>query len=188
MKNLSKISHDLRGPLTSIKGFSQLLIEGYSDKLDVEVLLRLKEIFNQSIFLKKKIDEIFADIEPQTEYYDVLIVEDDDATVMLLSDFFELRGHVSKGVSTGVKGLEELARNTPKIILLDIVLPDINGYEICKKIKFSEKLKKLKEIPVYYITAVPEPDVSKHLNETGADGYFLKPFDFAQFEVLFEYL
>ncbi len=188
LKNLSKLSLNLKGPLTSIKGFSQLLIEGYSDKLNVEVLLRIKEIFYQSIFLEKKIDELLTDIEPESEQYEVLIVEDDTATIMVLTDFFELRGHVVKGVSTGENGLDELTRTIPKVILLDIVLPDIDGYEICKKIKFDEKLKELKDIPVYYITAIPETDVSKRMDETGADGYFLKPFDFRKFEVLFEHL
>ncbi|MFX1340230.1 MAG: response regulator, partial [Promethearchaeota archaeon] len=80
---------------------------------------------------------------------------------------------------------EELKRYKPKLILLDIILPDIYGYEICKKIKTDNKFK---SIPVYYITAVPEADVQKNMEETGADGFFLKPFKFNKFESLFNYL
>jgi CheY-like chemotaxis protein len=74
---------------------------------------------------------------------------------------------------------------TPKKILSDILLPDISGYEICKTIKLNNKLK---DIPIFYITAVTEPEVSQKLKETGAEGYFTKPFDLTEFIVLFDYL
>ena len=73
----------------------------------------------------------------------------------------------------------------PKLILLDILLPDISGYEICKTIKLNNKLK---DIPIFYITAVTEPEVSQKLKETGAEGYFTKPFDLSEFNILFDYL
>lgn len=188
LENISKTYHGLKEPLTSIKGFSQLIIERYSNQLEAEILLRIKEIFNQSIFLEKKINEILSDIEPEKETYDILIVEDDSATIMVLTDFFELRGYYCKGVTTGTKGLEELTRYSPKLILLDIVLPDIDGYEICKKIKFDEKYKRFRDIPIYFITAVPESEVSKKINGSGAEGFLSKPFEFPSFEILFSYL
>ncbi|MFX1532443.1 MAG: PleD family two-component system response regulator, partial [Promethearchaeota archaeon] len=107
------------------------------------------------------------------------------ATITVLTNFFEIRGYSCKGISSGVKGLEELSNSIPRIVLLDIILPDINGYEICKKIKSDERLK---EIPIFYITAMPESEVSGKLNETGADGYLLKPFKFPKFNILFNYL
>ena len=76
-------------------------------------------------------------------------------------------------------------KNVPKLILLDIFLPDITGYEVCQRIRTNEKLKK---IPLFYITAVPEGEVSEKVKDTGADGYFLKPFDITSFTRLFEYL
>jgi len=54
------------------------------------------------------------------------------------------------------------------LILLDILLPDRSGYEICKTLKFDETYKKFKNIPIYYVTAVPEVEVAKKLKETGA--------------------
>ena len=185
IENLSKITHDLKEPLTSIKGFSQLIIEKYGKKLDVDLLLRIKEIFNQSIYLEKKIDDLSSSLEPTKQIYDILIIDDDALTIMVLTDFFELRGFKCKGIKSGIQGLEELKRFKPKIVLLDIILPDIDGYEICKKIKSDEKLK---DIPIYYITAIPDFEVSKNLNETKADGYFLKPFNFDEFEGMFDSL
>ena len=73
----------------------------------------------------------------------------------------------------------------PKLILLDILLPDVSGYEICKKIKADEKLK---DIPVYYITAVPEAEVHSKMSETKANGYILKPFNISEFNILLDYL
>lgn len=104
---------------------------------------------------------------------------------MVLTDLFNLRGLTSKSATNGIKGLELLKKSNPKVILLDIVLPDIDGYEICKKIKFHEEFKKFKDIPIYYITAVEESKVKEHMDQTGANGYFLKPFILSEFELLF---
>lgn len=116
---------------------------------------------------------------------DLLIIDEDDATCTVLEAFFKLKGYSSLCVSTGTKALEMLKEITPKVILLDILLPDIKGYEICKRIKSNDKLV---EIPVFYTSALPELNISEHIVDTKADGYFLKPFDFSEFETLFRYL
>ena len=183
--NLSKFTHDLKEPLTSIKGFSQLILENEAEKLDSNMLLRIKEIYGQSVFLENKINTIIGEIEPETLSYDILIIEDDTSTIMVLTDFFDIKGFSSIGVTTGTKGLEELNRSAPSLILLDIILPDISGYEICKKIKLNDKLK---DIPIFYITAIPESEVRKRIDETGAEGFLRKPFNFSEFNNIFEYL
>ncbi|MFW9950221.1 MAG: hypothetical protein ACFFKA_08860, partial [Candidatus Thorarchaeota archaeon] len=58
------------------------------------------------------------------------------------------------------------------------------GYDICKKIKSNQKLK---NIPVFLLTAIPGSEVEKRIEEVKADGYILKPFDFSDFEDMFEY-
>lgn len=184
-KTIANISHALKEPLTSIKGFSQLLLENYKDDLDEEVLSTIKNIFDQSLLLENKIINILDKIkveEAQTQY-DFLLIEDDLATIRLLTSYFESKGFTCKGVVSGTKGIEELRISTPKVILLDIILPDISGYEICDMIK---KDKKFKEIPVYFLTAIPGSEVEKNLGN--ADGYILKPFDFSDFEVVFQFL
>ena len=186
-KTISTISHALKEPLTSIKGFSQLLIENYKDDLDDEVLSTIKNIFDQSLLLESKIINILDNIkveeaEPQ---YDILLIEDDLATIRLLTSYFESKGFKCKGVVSGTKGLEELRSGLPRLILLDIILPDISGYEICKMIKDH---KKYKEVPIYLLTAIPGSEVEKKMGETKADGFILKPFDFSDFEIVFQYL
>jgi twitching motility two-component system response regulator PilG len=186
-KTISNISHALKEPLTTIKGFSQLLLENYKDELNEEVLVTIKNIFDQSLLLENKIinilDKIATD-EPHPQY-DILLIEDDLATIKLLTSYFENKGYKCKGVVSGTKGLEEIRGGIPKLILLDIILPDISGYEICKMIKEHEKYN---EIPVYLLTAIPGSEVEKKMGETKADGYILKPFDFSDFEVVFQYL
>ncbi|MFX1302740.1 MAG: response regulator [Promethearchaeota archaeon] len=186
-KTISNISHALKEPLTTIKGFSQLLLENYKDDLDEEVLVKIKNIFDQSLLLENKIINILDNIalvEPPPQY-DILLIEDDLATIHLLTSYFESRDFKCKGVVSGTKGLEELRGGIPKLILLDIILPDISGYEICKMIKDH---KKYNEIPIYLLTAIPGSEVEKKMSETKADGYILKPFDFSDFEVVFQYL
>ena len=182
---LTNISHALKEPLTSIKGFSQLLIENYKDQLNEEVMATIQNIFDSSIQLEKKIINILEDIKEVSEQYDILLIEDDMATIRLLTTYFDNKGYICKGVISGTRGIEELRVSKPKLILLDIILPDLNGYDLCKMIKADNNLK---DIPVYLLTAIPSSEVEKNLKETRANGYILKPFDFSDFEILYQYL
>ncbi|MFX1395338.1 MAG: response regulator [Promethearchaeota archaeon] len=185
VKTVSQLSHDLKEPLTIIKGYSHLLFENYKEKLDWDIILKIKSIYDQSLTLENKIISNLEDYKNKDIDYDVLIIEDDLFTINLLVDFFEMKGHSCKFVMTGMEALEELQKFIPKLILIDVLLPDIDGYKVCKEIKSNENLK---NVPTYYATAVPRSEVLERLEETGADGYFLKPFDFTKFEELFNYL
>jgi CheY-like chemotaxis protein len=184
-QTLTNISHALKEPLTSIKGFSQLLIENYRDEMDENVFSTIQNIFNQSLLLENKIISILDNIKTEASQYDILLIEDDLATIRLLTSYFESKGYSCKGVVSGTKGLEELANNPPKLVLLDIILPDYSGYDIFKRIKAS---KELQNIMVYLLTAIPGSEVEKNLEDSNADGFILKPFDFSDFEVIFQYL
>ncbi len=183
-QTISTISHTLKEPLTSIKGYSQLLIENYREKLNDQVLETVKNIFEQSILLEKKIINILDNIKVEPEH-EVLLIEDDLATIRLIKNYFESKGYKCKGVVSGSKGLEELGNAIPKLILLDIILPDLSGYDICINIKSDNEYK---NIPVFFLTAIAGSEVQKNLEETKADGYILKPFNFSDFEVIFDIL
>jgi CheY-like chemotaxis protein len=185
MQSLSNISHALKEPLTTIKGFSQLLLETHGKDLSEEVKETMQNIFDQSILLENKIISILDNLQVESQQYDILLIEDDIATIRLLKSYFESKGYSCKGVISGTKGIEELRTVVPKIILLDIILPDLSGYDLCKMIK-SEK--KFEDVPIYLLTAIPGSEVKKNLDQTQADGYILKPFDFSDFEVIFEVL
>ena len=185
LDKIDKITHGFKESLTSIKGFSQILIEEYKEELSWEILTKIKNIFDESIKLEEKISEVTEQFEIEPVKFDILIIDDDDSTINLLKDYFENKEHSCKVVTKGNDALKVLNKSIPKLILLDIFLPDITGYEVCKQIRANDKLKK---IPLFYITAVPEGEVSEKVKETGANGYFLKPFDILSFKQLYQYL
>ncbi|MBY8988496.1 MAG: hypothetical protein KGD61_08575, partial [Candidatus Lokiarchaeota archaeon] len=113
-QRISTISHTLKEPLTSIKGYSQLLLENYREKLSDQVLDTVKNIFEQSVLLEKKIINILDNIKVESEY-DVLLIEDDLATIRLITSYFDSKGYKCKGVVSGSKGLEELGNSVPKL-------------------------------------------------------------------------
>lgn len=153
----------------------------------------MKNVLNQCLILENKIIEYLDKFETEMEEesinqkseYDILLVEDDQETVNLLTSYFESINIICKGVLSGFKGLKELKRYAPKLILLDIILPDINGYEILKRIRAEEKLK---DIPVFFLTAIPSVEVEKKSLDLGATGSILKPFNLTDFDVIYKYL
>ncbi|MFX1277088.1 MAG: response regulator [Promethearchaeota archaeon] len=184
-ENLSNITFNLKEPLTTIKGFSELLMQDYKHELSWDVLLKIRSIFEKSVDLEERINSMDFKQLYRKDQYDILIVDDDEYTIQLLTDILETKGYKCEKATTGKEALELLEKTTPKIILLDIILPDISGYEICKVIKTRKELIKT---PVYYITAVSPNEVKNKISDTGADGFFLKPFKLTDFNVLENYL
>jgi DNA-binding response OmpR family regulator len=101
----------------------------------------------------------------------ILIIEDDPAMLRGLKDNFAYQGYQVKTAADGEQGLEAALNTRPDLILLDIMLPKINGYEICRLIR-AEGL----DMPVIMLTAKgQEQDILLGLN-LGADDYVTKPF------------
>jgi len=183
---ISKISHDLNEPLTSIKGFSQILFEDYKNELSEEPLTLIQNIVDQSLLLENRIKDLLDHNNTESSQYDILLIDDHLPTIRLLTRFFASKGYSCEGVVSGKEGIRKLRTNASKVVLLDIrLLNDECGYEICKIIKSDNDLK---YIPVYLSTAIPGFEVKKHMKETQADGYILKPFNFPDFEVIFDIL
>lgn len=101
----------------------------------------------------------------------VLIVEDDPTMLRGLKDNFEFKGYKVVTAADGEAGLNAALAAKPDLILLDIMLPKINGYEVCRLIR-EQKL----EMPIIMLTAKgEESDIILGLN-LGADDYVTKPF------------
>ncbi len=189
---LSSLSHDLKEPLTSIKGYLQLIIESHGNKVEDKVISIINNVLGQCTILENKIIEYLEKFEYAKEEqidrfmeYDILLIEDDAETVSLLTSYFKSLGISCQGVLSGFRGLKELKRHIPKLILLDIILPDINGYEVVKRIRTNNKLK---EIPVFFLTAIPHVEVEKKIQDLGVTGTILKPFNLSDFDEIQEYL
>ena len=101
----------------------------------------------------------------------VLIIEDDSTMLRGLKDNFEYQGYRVLTAADGEQGLNAALNEKPDLILLDIMLPKINGYEICRLIR-QEQL----DMPIIMLTAKgEESDIVLGLN-LGADDYVTKPF------------
>ncbi|MGY8768276.1 MAG: response regulator transcription factor, partial [Pirellulales bacterium] len=102
----------------------------------------------------------------------VLIIEDDATLQRGLKDNFLKQGYQVQISNDGQSGLEAALANVPDLIILDIMLPNINGYEVCRLIRKHEL-----EMPIIMLTAKgQEEDIVRGL-ELGADDYVTKPFN-----------
>ena len=105
------------------------------------------------------------------------IVEDEQPIITLVKYNLEKEGYKVSFSDNGNDGIEEIKRILPDLVLLDWMLPDFSGVEICKILK---KEKKFKDIPIIMLTAKGEDeDKIKGLN-SGADDYITKPFSFPE--------
>ncbi|MDR3403127.1 MAG: response regulator transcription factor [Chthoniobacter sp.] len=101
----------------------------------------------------------------------ILIIEDDPTILRVVKDNCAARGHRILVARQGEEGLDLALSQHPDLILLDLMLPKINGYEICRAVR-AEKL----DMPILMLTAKgQEEDIVRGL-EVGADDYITKPF------------
>jgi len=101
----------------------------------------------------------------------ILIIEDDPTILRVVQDNCAARGHRVLTARKGEAGLDAALNGRPDLILLDLMLPEMNGYEICRAIR-AEKL----DMPILMLTAKgQEEDIVRGL-EVGADDYITKPF------------
>jgi CheY-like chemotaxis protein len=103
----------------------------------------------------------------------VLIVEDEDDTRTGLREFLERSGHLSAEASDGLAGLAQAETWHPHAILLDVRMPGLDGYEVCRRLKANPATK---SIPVIVVTAVQDDALNRLACEAGAMACILKPF------------
>ncbi len=105
----------------------------------------------------------------------ILVVDDTPANLQLLAGMLKERGYKTRPVPSGMLALQAALSEPPDLILLDINMPEMNGYEVCQSLKADEKLK---DIPVIFISALNEVlDKVKAFAVGGVD-YITKPFQF----------
>ena len=108
------------------------------------------------------------------ESKEILIVEDSPTQAIQLQNLLEEDGYQVSAATNGADALAHLVEHRPALVVSDIVMPDMDGYEMCMKIKADDVLK---SIPVILLTQLVEPeDIVKGL-ECGADNFVTKPYD-----------
>ncbi len=104
----------------------------------------------------------------------ILVVDDEEDIVAALSIRLKAMGYDVIFAYDGMTGLSKARDESPNLILLDVMLPKIDGYKVCRMLKFDEKYR---HIPVIMITAKVSDSNRKMGEEMGADAYIVKPFN-----------
>ncbi|MHB1393982.1 MAG: winged helix-turn-helix domain-containing protein [Clostridia bacterium] len=103
----------------------------------------------------------------------ILVIEDEINIQELIKYNLEKNGYKVVVSDNGIDGLEEAFANVPDLILLDLMLPGLDGLEVCKRLRMDKRTKK---VPIFMLTAKSE-ELDKVLGlELGADDYITKPF------------
>jgi DNA-binding response OmpR family regulator len=103
----------------------------------------------------------------------VLIIEDDPDTSSLVAQYLTREGYSVGVAADGVKGLRQIKENFPDLLILDVILPEMDGFEVCRKLRGDPATSRL---PILMLTALGEESDKVVGLELGTDDYVTKPF------------
>ena len=103
----------------------------------------------------------------------IIVIEDDPLILKLISQTLQREGYEVVTATDGSEGLRKVRETHPHLVVLDISLPGLDGYQVCHHIRSTHETSKL---PVIMVTAMSRPSDQRRGFETGADDYLSKPF------------
>jgi len=191
---MGMISHVIRTPLTVVKESLSLMLEEIPGKLNAkqkELLSTGKENVDGLI---QSVEEVFAKswnelvhtprndfpakpmatMETSTAKKRILIVEDQTPIVNMLKMRLEAHNYEVITAGDGQEGLERARKENPSLIILDVMLPKLNGYKVCQLLKADAKYN---PIPIIISSGRTPQEIRKVSQEVGADAYVPKPFE-----------
>ena len=104
----------------------------------------------------------------------VLVVDDEEHILMILKDSLEFSGFTIVTATNGEEALEAVAKENPELLVLDIGMPKLDGWEVCRRLKGDPKTKAL---PIIILTAYAQTSDQRKGVELGADRFITKPCD-----------
>ncbi|MCP4426456.1 MAG: response regulator [Chloroflexi bacterium] len=104
----------------------------------------------------------------------IFIVEDDVDLAEMLSAYLRVQGYVVNGATRGIDAVESISQDVPDVAVLDIRLPDIDGYEVCRRLR---QMRRTQHLPIIFLTEKREREDKLAGLELGAVDYITKPFD-----------
>ncbi|MFN8531748.1 MAG: response regulator [Anaerolineae bacterium] len=110
--------------------------------------------------------------------WNVLVIEDEADSMELVQGLLSYYGIESVGASTGEEALEMLEKMVPTLIIVDLALPGLDGWDILQRLKSHRSLSR---VPRVAITAFHTPELAEQAIENGFDAYFSKPIDATSF-------
>ena len=197
----SQLLHDLRTPLNQIIGYSEMLVEEAEGQPREDFLADLRKVGVAGHRMLALIEENFTAASDERRAAHVtarshpdwsghsrrvgtqlaaaapgllLVVDDDAVNRDVLSRRLTRQGHEVRTASNGQEALELLGDAAFEVVLLDIMMPDMDGYEVLGRIKGDRRLQ---HIPVIMISAIDEVQSVVRCIEAGAEDYLTKPFD-----------
>ncbi len=103
----------------------------------------------------------------------ILVVEDEQYIATLISQILSRNGYEVSTINNGAEALRRIEEFEPQLVVLDVSLPGMDGYQICRYLRGNAKTATL---PVIMVTAMVRPSDQRQGFETGADDYLTKPF------------
>jgi adenylate cyclase len=206
---VANLHYQVRIPLNSIIGFSEILLENAAEPERPDLIADLKKIHSAAELFLSRVNEIvdFSKIDaglkasgPEVsdrsslihraltslrelaqdpavtggESSSILVVDDNEINRDLLSRYLERQGHGVRVADNGRQALEMIATGAFDLVLLDIMMPELNGYQVLQYLKQSETWR---DLPVIMISALDEIDSAVRCIELGAEDYLRKPFN-----------
>lgn len=104
----------------------------------------------------------------------ILVVDDDPVSLKMLSVRLEVNNFTAITAQDGEEAVEKVKQDKPDVIILDLMLPKMSGYEVCSMLKFDDNYK---DIPIIVLSSLHEQEERDKAIKSGADSYFVKPFD-----------
>lgn len=99
----------------------------------------------------------------------VLIIDDDPAMTELVSVFLKAAGYDALVANSGAEGLRLLRESSPRLVILDLMMPDMDGWQVCKAAR------EFTSVPILVLSALDEPSIVASVLDTGADDFLTKP-------------
>lgn len=108
----------------------------------------------------------------------ILVVDDNVDNAKIIRDYLEAHGHHVTVAYSGEEGLEKFEQVHPQLVLLDVMMPGIDGWEVCREMKQHPTLGK--SVRIMMVTALDDLANKRQAIQTGADDYVEKPLDLAK--------
>ncbi|HEY3413851.1 MAG TPA: response regulator [Armatimonadota bacterium] len=198
----TQLRHEMRTPLNQIIGFTDLLIEDAEAAANADLARDLRKVNAAGKRLQKLVGETLdlatpgsptaqeislRSALPRTTEHDrtgeaetigqsacVLVVDDEASNREILGRRLERQGHLVVAAESGEEALRELAETPFDLVLLDIIMPDMNGFDVLSRMKAEESLR---HIPVIMVSALDDLESVVRCIQLGADDYLPKPFN-----------
>ncbi|MBQ0796184.1 adenylate/guanylate cyclase domain-containing protein [Zhongshania sp.] len=189
---LSRLRHDLRNAIGLVDGYGDMLLEDCEDEEAAEYIRQIRHqsrLFQGRLEQFKLGDDDKAASDPIAAIFksfkrgiirddqehmaaSILVVDDNDSSRDLLAHQLQRQNYMVIEAASGERCLEIMRSAQPDLVLLDLVMPDMNGYEVLQVIRNDEALRR---IPVVVVSGMQDEEGAVRCIDAGASDYLLKP-------------